>query len=110
MNKFDREKKAEQRRCLRRKRFVATSDGCPVYERPCGCPGTNYIPDGIRHWTHSERFDVRHPGDVVECLRCGATWSLDDIREHGFDFDLTCPVGRALAEINERHSEDRRPR
>lgn len=67
----------EARLAKKRKQFRYVEEGIPLYERPCGCPNGNYIPNGVLGYQYSSL--VRTDNDLTECRQCGAVWTAFDI-------------------------------
>jgi hypothetical protein len=71
----------EKRNAPRRRRFHYITECIPLYERPCGCPNSNYLPNGCISYQHSSL--VSTPDDLMECRQCGAVWAQRTLE---FDF------------------------
>jgi len=67
----------ELRLAKRRRRFVHVEESIPLYERPCGCPNGNYIPNGVFSYHYASFGSTDR--DLTECRQCGAVWTRADI-------------------------------
>jgi len=73
----------EIKRARRRVRFRFVEAAIPLYERPCGCPNSNYLPDGIRCYQYSTLAPGVRFEDLCECFQCGAVWCWGDVQVDG---------------------------
>lgn len=72
--------RTEIRKARRRTRFQYVEEAIPLWERPCGCVGSeHYLPTGIMVYLHSSLPGARNENDAAECRMCHATFRLAEV-------------------------------